>query len=189
MHLTAQPYNFNSTYRSFAPKSSHLIQSVDFVQPVSSHHSTSMSDRAWLAGSKNWNAPDLGKHWEPVKVLGKGGQGIVGLWEYRGPKEDAPNPSKLVIKQGIVRGVGGAGLRPEHIYLHQFKLRTPPSQHIPKIYNENLIIEKGLNTNAFDKGTVHRLILEYCEGGSLDTWFHGKLRDAKSNADSKSVYH
>jgi hypothetical protein len=51
----------------------------------------------WLHRSKQWTGLDANL-WKARKVLGAGGNGVVGLWEYQG--SNAQFPRNIVIKQG-----------------------------------------------------------------------------------------
>lgn len=51
----------------------------------------------WLHRSKQWTGLDANL-WRAKKVLGAGGNGVVGLWEYQGTNTQFPR--NLVIKQG-----------------------------------------------------------------------------------------
>jgi hypothetical protein len=51
----------------------------------------------WLRRSKTWDGLDP-SIWKAKKILGAGGNGVVGLWEYQGV--DHNMPQHIVIKQG-----------------------------------------------------------------------------------------
>ena len=51
----------------------------------------------WLHRSKQWTGLDANL-WRAKKVLGAGGNGLVGLWEYQG--NNVRFPRNMVIKQG-----------------------------------------------------------------------------------------
>ena len=118
----------------------------------------------------------VGKSWRAKKVLGRGGQGIVGLWSYEGPDRDHKGLTEVAVKQSVAITPAGkfkAGLSREAQMLEY--LRSTGSPHIVKSYR-HLYEEPGNNTMPLDAGIVHRLYLEYCPGGDLTDWLHGKLK-------------
>ncbi|RDW66852.1 hypothetical protein BP5796_09601 [Coleophoma crateriformis] len=114
----------------------------------------------WLNGLTeiNYLSPD----WKPLRVLGRGGQGIVGLWEHKVDKR------RIAVKQATYTSTR-PGLQWEANILAM--LRHTNSGHIPHMIGE---MEAGVGAGdagqTFDTGPVHRMKLEYCPGGTLWDW-------------------
>jgi hypothetical protein len=94
----------------------------------------------------------LGREWAGVKVNGRGGQGVVGLWEYKG-EEDSPGGRRVVVKETLCYG----NLRHERNMMNHVG-RSGANHHVVR-----LIYHKEGNI----LGRIDRLILEYCEGGDV----------------------
>jgi serine/threonine protein kinase len=129
--------------------------------------------REWLHRSKDW--PDLGgeNNYKARKIVGAGGHGICGLWEYTGDSPD--KPKHLVVKQV---GTKDEGLRVESKLMRDI-MRAGGSDHIVKLY-KSAYSEGGSGTSKardpwpFTSGgkyrkkyQVSRLFMEYCENGNL----------------------
>ena len=59
---------------------------------------------ACLASEKQWKYR-IGKGWRGVKVLGIGGQGIVGHWRYEGTDRDHRGVKDIAVKQALRSGI------------------------------------------------------------------------------------
>lgn len=59
--------------------------------------------RMWLASEQNWKYR-IGKNWKGKKVLGLGGQGIVGHWSYEGSDRDQKSVKDVAVKQAVRYG-------------------------------------------------------------------------------------
>ena len=119
---------------------------------------------AWLNSSRNWRSLD--PIWKPVKVLGNGGFGIVGLWRNTKTKK------RIVIKQAAAQrwdGSVASGLEEEASMLKL--LRGAGSSHILKMYGDIMHGEGRNFVYRMDcPGPVERIFLEYCPGGDLLDW-------------------
>jgi hypothetical protein len=124
---------------------------------------------AWLASEPKWK-DHVGKDWKPVRVLGRGSQGIVGHWSYGGPDRHLRKLNDVAVKQAVKSGPfhkWGDGLETEARLLMLFQpIRT---QHVVKMYR-HMYEDAGQQTDQFDYGVVHRIFLEYCPGGDLSGW-------------------
>ncbi|OBT69632.1 hypothetical protein VE03_00734 [Pseudogymnoascus sp. 23342-1-I1] len=125
--------------------------------------------RVWLFDSGRWNK-SFPSGWEAMQVLGSGGFGIVGHWRYvaagphrRGPVEG--HVRDIVVKQASA--LHNSGLVRE---AHAMEVVTRTgSRHFPRIYGR-LHRDVGRQENAGvdqKRREVHRLFMEFCEGGSL----------------------
>lgn len=110
-------------------------------------------------------AKGFSRGWKGTKILGAGGQGIVGLWEWKGT---GPSPMPP-IRQIVVKKVTGNDtlndewetmLRLGNRGTHTVRLIHPSSRAEGKRQRYDPVTGKL-------KGQK-RLILEYCEGGDLD---------------------
>ncbi|KAE9367894.1 kinase-like protein [Stipitochalara longipes BDJ] len=123
----------------------------------------------WLASEVNWKFR-IGKGWKGKKVLGEGGQGIVGHWTYEGEDRDQKTVKDLAVKQALRFGPAyswGDGLESEARWLSMLaRAKTP---HIVKMY-KHLFEEEGQRTFSQDWGLVQRIYLEFCPGGDLSGW-------------------
>lgn len=104
----------------------------------------------------NASHPILGAFWKGVKVLGRGGQGIVGLWEYIGPGTHIWG-RRIVIKQSLQtpldeeRGMMMEMGHGDNGVTHAVQLLYP------------IVVDRKVTPQMF------RIILEFCEGGDLDS--------------------
>jgi hypothetical protein len=57
----------------------------------------------WLASEKNWKNR-IGKGWKGKRILGRGGQGIVGHWRYEDADRDTKIVKDIAVKQGLRAG-------------------------------------------------------------------------------------
>lgn len=128
----------------------------------------------WLASEKYWTKR-VGKGWIAKRVLGRGGQGIVGWWSYEGNDRGEKSMVDVVVKQASLRSHKGhllGGLTKEAEILSLFK--ASGSRHIPKIYRR-LYEDKGAGSSKYDHWEVQRIFLEYCEGGDLFSLVENKI--------------
>jgi len=146
---------------------------------VNQHLLTRMSRErqiAWLERSKQW--PGLPKTaWRALKVLGS--NGLCGLWKYIGSQKTARQPEHIVIKQSK-----SATLYEESKLMKKIQDAPDPTDHVVKLYR-SCHSQGGSGTSPiFDKHPfqngvynvnreVHRIYIEYCEGGDL--WSKIKL--------------
>jgi hypothetical protein len=137
--------------------------------PIGSLNLEDLENKRWLNSEPRWTNR-LGTYWVAVKVLGRGGQGIVGHWTYNGADRDKKRIVDIAVKQAA-RGQFD-GLRGEAFFLSLFEGANNP--HILKMY-QGLHEEKGNASMKYDYGDVHRLFLEYCAGGDLFSWLERKI--------------
>lgn len=122
----------------------------------------------WIADSdKDWTHK-LGEGWKGKKFLGKGQFGIVGLWQYEGPAENAPQITQVVVKQvsldmahSVVPWGGEMNGLSEGKLLQ--KLSKVDTRHIIKMYGGNKAGDR-----FSEMGVVVRMLLEFCPGGDLE---------------------
>ena len=121
----------------------------------------------FLNGEPTWKSR-LGPGWRGTKLLGKGGHGIVGLWEWRGDPNFAPSITQVVVKMSEcnpelfpTREVFKKTKYDEGITL--LKLSRLKSKHIVRQYGGNRL---GDVFNEMDR--VVRIFLEYCPGKDCD---------------------
>lgn len=117
------------------------------------------NQKQWLASNENWWW-GLGKEFVGVKVLGIGGFGLVGLWEYKANNGDV---TRVVVKQS--RGQDQM-LRTESRLLYEIaKTNTRHVVKLLKQYHE----EGGGGSSWWDPDgmLVSRIYLEYCEHGDM----------------------
>jgi serine/threonine protein kinase len=121
----------------------------------------------WIRDSdKNWTRK-LGKGWVGKRFLGKGQFGIVGLWEYQGPPQMAPEITQVVVKQvcldmAHIEPPWGemTGLSEGTILQKLSKVNT---RHIIKMYGGN-----KLGDRFGEMSVVVKMFLEFCPGGDLE---------------------
>jgi hypothetical protein len=65
---------------------------------------TSRLMNEWLKSEANWKYR-IGKNWRGKKVLGLGGQGIVGHWTYEGEDRDQKTVKDIAVKQALRSGM------------------------------------------------------------------------------------
>ena len=58
----------------------------------------------WLASEPNWKYR-IGKGWKGKKILGVGGQGIVGHWTYEGDDRATKSVKDIAVKQALRFGI------------------------------------------------------------------------------------
>lgn len=100
----------------------------------------------------------------------------VGHWKYEGEDRDKKSVKGIAVKQAVYppahrRGPApdsGGLLREAAFYAWFQPYQTP---HIPRMYT-HMYEDQGNNTVKMDEGIVHRIFLEFCEGGSLPNWFN-----------------
>lgn len=113
----------------------------------------------WLQSNPQW-ANGLNDSWRGTRVLGMGGYGLVGLWEYVKPTGEV---SRVVVKQSKRRD---AALKRESILLRGLsQTRTRHVVRLLKRYHE----EVGMGTSDWDsdKHCISRIYLEFCENGDM----------------------
>jgi hypothetical protein len=138
----------------------------------------------WLNSYSSWTAANLGPNWKPVKVVGAGGYGKVGLFTYQGHQPN--NPKDIVIKESMGEWQI-QGLLDEEEFL---RILTPLSNHFARMYNTQYVpkgrayeeeyqsaiyVERVDNPDWRDPDAevnrgplrVGRMILEYCDQGDL----------------------
>jgi hypothetical protein len=69
---------------------------------VAGNYSSKLMD-AWLRSEQNWKYR-IGKSWSGKKILGRGGQGIVGHWTYEGADRDLKSVKDIAVKQALRSG-------------------------------------------------------------------------------------
>lgn len=107
--------------------------------------------------------PVLDSHWKGTRILGQGGFGVVGLWEYVG--DNPPAVTKLAVKE-LNAGVNG-DLAAEGNFM--MRLNTANSEHIVRLERDP-VPEEGWD------GRVRRLLMEYCPMGSLEGLLNRRWR-------------
>lgn len=123
-------------------------------EPIRKNRERGYAD--WLADSKNWLIP-VGEDWVPIKVLGEGGYGVCGLWEYKGRKKR--NITKVAIKQsGDLES-----LETEARFMRT--VAASGSRHALKIYRD--IMYDYADIADLYRGFIGRIYLEFMEGGDL----------------------
>lgn len=128
----------------------------------------------WLATESKWKNR-VGKDWKAVKVIGRGGQGVVGHWTYDGPDRHLRTLKDVAVKQAVKSGPFykfGDGLETEAAILSLFQ--PVKTQHVVKMYR-HMYEEMGEGTDKFDHGRVHRIFLEFCPGGDLYNWLNSYM--------------
>lgn len=118
---------------------------------------------AWLESYPDWKSAHLGPKWIPVKVLGEGGYGIVGLWKWDGDGKPARFPDQVVIKQAADE----ASLMNEEVFLGTMALSK--TKHVVRMYGT--VYTEPPTDPAWTiaaGGQKSRIFLEYCDQGSLE---------------------
>ncbi|KAI9739886.1 MAG: hypothetical protein M1818_004942 [Claussenomyces sp. TS43310] len=128
----------------------------------------------WIRSMPRWRH-GLGEGWVGRKVLGRGGFGIAGLWEYMGPRnqrryaEEWGDITFVVVKQQ--RAIYGKGLREEAARMKL--LNRSGSQHVPRLY-KRCYRDAGAGTKGLgidsSRREVHRIFIEYCHGGDMNNF-------------------
>ncbi|KIN07272.1 hypothetical protein OIDMADRAFT_109769 [Oidiodendron maius Zn] len=114
----------------------------------------------WLESNKNWKY-GLNELWKGKKVLGMGGYGLVGLWEYKKSDDDV---IRVVVKQSAGKD---RALKSESDVLS--RIAETGTKHVVRLlkkYHE----ERGQGTSDqwdSDSGYVSRIYLEYCPHGDM----------------------
>ncbi|RDL42436.1 uncharacterized protein BP5553_02415 [Venustampulla echinocandica] len=108
--------------------------------------------------------PEYIPFWRGVKILGQGGEGCVGLWEYNGPPEARQLPRNVAVKQSL----GGAYSR---ALTHEGKIHWRMCRYMPTHIVRLLLEPKAaVPSDGLDpefNGRFRRLIMEYFPLGSL----------------------
>lgn len=102
--------------------------------------------------------PVLGTFWKGVKVLGRGGQGVVGLWEYVGSGTHVWG-RRIVIKQSLKYPLDGE---------REMMMQLDDGSDQTKNHAVKLLYPVTVDRNQ--TGQIYRMILEFCEGGELNSW-------------------
>lgn len=120
----------------------------------------------FLSSEPQWKSR-LGPGWIGTKVLGKGGHGVAGLWEYKGPAESAPAITQVVVKMSEAELP--LFIEPETFPRSKIdegvtlkRLAACQSKHIVKIFGGN-----RLGDRFGCMGEVVRIFLENCPGGDV----------------------
>lgn len=100
--------------------------------------------------------PILGPFWKGVKVLGRGGQGVIGLWEYIGPGTH-PWGRRIVIKQSLQHP-----LNEERNMMMELGHGDSGVTHVVQLLYP-VVVDRNVTPELF------KIILEFCEGGDLDS--------------------
>lgn len=129
---------------------------------------------SWLASAATWK-DTLSNAWKGTKVLGRGSQGIAGLW--------SRSDTEASIKHIVVKQANGLGaLEKESSFMEL--LNKANSRHIVKLYKQSVVESSQGEPNPFREpfstvytpGMIARLYIEYCEGGDMEK-FIGDLRE------------
>lgn len=147
----------------------------------------------WLVTSKKWNRP-FPTGWEGISVLGCGGFGIAGHWQYRGKKHRLKGSVQAQVGDIVVKqasAVENKGLVLEAAIMEM--LTRTGSRHFPQIYGHvhRDVGHQDWVTVDQKRREVHRIFMEYFDGGSVsrhiqDISYHG---DAHSEATLWSWFH
>jgi hypothetical protein len=100
--------------------------------------------------------PVLGTFWRGVKVLGRGGQGVVGLWEYTGPGKHIWG-KRIVIKQSL-----RYPLNEEREMMMKLDDGSDKVNHVVQLLYP-MVVDHDKTPQ------LYKIILEFCEGGDLDS--------------------
>ena len=114
----------------------------------------------WLESNKRWDH-GLNELWKGKRVLGHGGFGVVGLWEYTKSNNDV---ARVVVKQSV--GKDHALRRESDLLSLMSQTGTRHVVGLLKKYHE----ERGHGTSAKwdpDSAYISRIYLEYCEKGDM----------------------
>lgn len=124
--------------------------------------------KKWLSTSSTWIGLGNPSHWTGIRILGKGGFGVAGLWQYVGPAHLAPVSGirELCVKQTVVGRTEKRDVYEEGRILKMLS-EVDGCTHVVKMYG-------GVEEDVFEGLGVVRLFLEYCVGGDL-----GRVLDAK----------
>jgi hypothetical protein len=111
------------------------------------------AQRAWLEQSKNW--ADLPWNlWQPVKVLGAGSSGIVGLWRWLVPRDLYPPlvvfPTHVVVKQSNNADAYALGVESEIMLRLLNGTSATDQQHFIKLYKA-MYRDPGGGTSVADE--------------------------------------
>jgi hypothetical protein len=139
---------------------------------------TAWQKRDWLASNKLWQ-DRLSRPWRGVQVLGSGGQGIAGLWEYEG----RAGLVQVVVKQSI--GKSESLSRESDILRIISTTGTTCVVKLLKGYYEDI----GRSTSKWDYvgRDVSRIYLEYCSGGDLSSMIEGLRKYVTTSSNSFRV--
>lgn len=78
-----------------------------------------LAQARWLNSARDWKQR-FGNDWVAHKVLGRGGQGIVGHFRYTGNDPGEKEIGDIVIKQSALKDGRDRGLTEEHYFLKMF---------------------------------------------------------------------
>ncbi len=110
--------------------------------------------------------------WKGIKYLGGGGGGRVGLWEYTGQEDTAPNFRRVAVKEVRVDDPRDDGVLQEELFKEGKRLErlqeAAQSSHIITLQAPLPGADaKGEGSNAQRQGKIRRLVFEYCDMGDL----------------------
>lgn len=119
--------------------------------------------KKWLKSEPEWK-DRLGSDWNGVKLLGSGGFGVVGLWQYSSKGKHAKDPrmiKKVVVKQS-------------DIVYNKEKTKTRSTgegtilEMLSQIKSKHIVRQYGpLHKDIYASKDVVRIYLEYCPQGDL----------------------
>jgi hypothetical protein len=113
-------------------------------------------------------------NWKGTRYLGGGGGGKVGLWEYTGPEDTAPETRQLVVKELRANRLS-TSLQEEGEMLENFRRRAKSSHIITLIAPPEGIVAQDEGLGPEWDGVVRRIKLEYCALGDINTLIHTRL--------------
>ncbi|KUJ10621.1 kinase-like protein [Mollisia scopiformis] len=119
---------------------------------------------SWLASAATWK-DTLSNAWKGTKVLGRGTQGIAGLW--------SRSDTEASIKHVVVKQANGLGDSEKEASFMEL-LNKANSRHIVKLYKHSVVessqgepnpFREAFSTNSTPPAMIARLYTEYCKGG------------------------
>jgi len=100
--------------------------------------------------------PILGRFWKGVKVIGRGGQGVISLWEYIGPGTHLWG-RRIVIKQSLQYP-----LDKERDMMMEMGQGDSGVSHVVQLLYP-IVVDRNMTPQLF------KIVLEFCEGGDLES--------------------
>jgi hypothetical protein len=100
--------------------------------------------------------PILGRFWKGVKVIGRGGQGVIGLWEYIGPGTHLWG-RRIVIKQSLQYP-----LDKERDMMMEMGQGDSGVTHVVQLLYP-IVVDCNVTPQLF------KIVLEFCEWGDLES--------------------
>lgn len=113
-------------------------------------------------------------NWKGTRYLGGGGGGKVGLWEYIGPEDTAPETRQLVVKELRANRLS-TSLNEEGEMLEIFRTKARSSHIITLIDPPVGLVARDEGLDPEWDGVVRRIKLEYCALGDINTLIHTRL--------------